>query len=126
MNEYVSPLAFANRQWSSQEISIAAAMYQGRFTDIHGEDGPARARTAVFDAIAQRLKRNHMAVWQRFRDHGPSFNAGGRATTVSSYAMAERSARAEASYLRDLTASVFGDPPPGYSALDRRQQGPRR
>jgi hypothetical protein len=35
--------------------------------------------------------------------------------------LAERDARLAARDLRDQTATFFGDPPPGYSALDRRR-----
>jgi hypothetical protein len=119
MNQHFAGSGF--KPWSPREVTIAAEMWQRLFVDVHGEEGPVMARTAVFDAIGLRLERSRMAVWQRFRYHGASFNAGGRAK-VSANAMAERSARAEASYRRDLTAEIFGDPPPGYSALDRRQR----
>jgi len=36
-------------------------------------------------------------------------------------ALAARDARLEASYRRTLTQAFFGDPPPGWSALDKRQ-----
>lgn len=48
---------------------------------------------------------------------------------------ADRAARKKAELRRDLTAERFGDPPPGFSALDRRKSacsglgtstGPRR
>jgi hypothetical protein len=35
--------------------------------------------------------------------------------------LAERAARIAARNRRDQTAEFFGDPPPGYSALDRRR-----
>jgi IS30 family transposase len=34
-----------------------------------------------------------------------------------------RNARHEAAERRDLTATFFGDPPPGYSALDQKRKG---
>jgi len=46
---------------------------------------------------------------------------GGR-IEVSTGQESERLARQEAERRRDLTGEVFGDPPPGYSALDRRKQ----
>jgi hypothetical protein len=42
---------------------------------------------------------------------------------VDPLAIASSAAYAMAKNRRDLTASVFGDPPPGYSALDRKRQG---
>jgi hypothetical protein len=40
---------------------------------------------------------------------------------ASTDALADREARREAADRRDLTAATFGDPAPGYSALDRRR-----
>lgn len=37
-------------------------------------------------------------------------------------AIAEAERRYEAASRRDLTASFFGDPPPGYSALDQKRR----
>jgi hypothetical protein len=107
--------------WTPQDIAVAAGIFQRLFVDVHGDDGPAPARTAVLQAIAQKLNRTPVGVWQRFRDNGPSFNAGGSARKVSAQALALRAARKEAEYARDITASVFGDPPPGFSALDRKR-----
>jgi hypothetical protein len=36
------------------------------------------------------------------------------------HVLAERDARREAADRRDFTSTFFGDPPPGYSARDRR------
>lgn len=45
-------------------------------------------------------------------------DAGGR-ITVSVDQESERLARRQAATRRDLTAEVFGDPPPGFTALDK-------
>lgn len=45
----------------------------------------------------------------------------GRAQDVPNSVLIEREKRAAAP--RDLTASVFGDPPPGFSALDMKRRG---
>lgn len=37
-------------------------------------------------------------------------------------ALLERDKRARASQHQSLTGAIFGDPPPGYSALDRRRE----
>src|SRR4051794_9132676 len=42
---------------------------------------------------------------------------------VPDRALAERDGRNEASQTRTLTQIIFGDPPPGYSALDKKRQG---
>jgi len=49
-------------------------------------------------------------------------DAGGR-IEISAAQEAERAARKAAAQLRDLTAARFGDPPPGFSALDRKREG---
>ena len=49
-------------------------------------------------------------------------DAGGRITLSVDQEM-ERTARRQASLQRDLTAEIFGDPPPGFSALDKRCAG---
>lgn len=52
--------------------------------------------------------------------------AGGTQWKVASERFAERDARAQARWRRDPAAELLGDPPPGYSALDRRNGGTGR
>lgn len=49
-------------------------------------------------------------------------DAGGR-VTISEEQKAERLARSQAAALRDVTAELMGDPPPGFTGLDKRMAG---
>lgn len=118
----VSEPNFRQPRWSQDEAAIAADLYQRLFVDIYGDDeGPRGARARVLQRIAATIGRSFFSVERRLIDHGPSFGRGYAGLHgTSSHALAERDQRKEAEMHRDLTASVFGDPPPGFSALDRR------
>lgn len=108
--------------WSPKEIEIAAVMWQGRFADFHGQDdGPKGEKERVLTAIAERLRRPYRQVWQRYYDQGPSFHTVRK--TASDRALAERARRKAAEEGMSLTGILLGDPPPGYSALDKRRAG---
>lgn len=116
--------------WHPREIEIAADIWQRAVTDIYGDDDwTDGVKLRTYQLIARKLGRTAHSVADRFVACGPSF-APPRAPTmnvvgsmrVSESALAERDARYEASQLRDLTAATFGDPPPGFSALDRRRR----
>jgi hypothetical protein len=47
--------------------------------------------------------------------------AGNTARATPQSVIDEREARAEAAWRRNQTQEFFGDPPPGYSALDRKR-----
>lgn len=107
--------------WSPKDVAIAASMWQQLADDTYGEDVPFPVKRRVLEGIALRLNRQYFSVYQRFRDHGPSFNAGSVANRkMSPQALAQRDARREAGYAASITAQVFGDPPPGFSELDKR------
>lgn len=93
--------------WAPDEIARALAM---RFEE-HLSD----------EEIGRRLKRSAAAVYAKidaeiYRKEC-QFITQGRA---SPEAISQRDARAEAMRRRSLTAAAFGDPPPGYSQLDKR------
>jgi len=70
---------------------------------------------------ADRAKRRKYAVEQYpSRKHGAGFTETSR-NDPDEDVLAERNYRLGL-IPRDLTAAMFGDPPPGYSALDRRAQ----
>lgn len=89
--------------------------------------------------IAQRLGRPFDQVIRKFRHEGVPIVSGvtrkrraareGDILTghvkVSPAQEAEREARREASYRRTQTQEAFGDPPPGFSALDLKRQEAR-
>ncbi|MES2671599.1 MAG: hypothetical protein V4673_14440 [Pseudomonadota bacterium] len=80
----------------------------------------------MFKDIDVRLNRRAGASWQKY-DAVASANGkrikpepGAITISVTEQQIAERAARAALSH-RTLTAAFFGDPLPGYSALDRRR-----
>jgi hypothetical protein len=111
--------------WTPTEIRRAAAIFQRDYTDHYGEDGPQGAQRAAFRKIASELNRSMDSVASRYVSMGPSFSAGPRRGTLSEQAFADKERRNAAYGQRSLTATVLGDPPPGYSALDKRRPGAR-
>lgn len=109
--------------WTRQDMGIAASLWQDRVVDRYGDDAPAHVKATVYNAIAIRLNRSDSAVRTRMKELGPSFGLNARVLNEApGAAELERLARARAAAQMSLTASVFGDPPPGYSALDKRTQ----
>lgn len=114
------------KPWTPTDIRRAADIWQREFADHHGDgDGPHGAQTAVFIAISAATGKSVDGVANRFNRFGPSFTAGPRGGGPTEQAFNELERRNAARHRQDLTASVFGDPPPGYSALDKRRQGAR-
>lgn len=109
-------------RWSPHDTATAAEIWQEIIADVFGEDAPPRAhRIPALQAIAKSLKRSFFSVEYRFNAYGPHFGAAQRRSNCASpHALAERDARREAEYRRCLTSQFFGDPPIGYSALDKR------
>jgi hypothetical protein len=111
-----------HRHWSDIEMTTAAELWQARFVDIHGEDCTTRlARYRVFVTIGKALSRTPFSVETRLRLFGPSFGLGFKSNGASAHAFAELAARKEAREHQSITGRTFGDPPPGFSALDRRR-----
>jgi hypothetical protein len=109
--------------WTSTDIRRAAEIWQRDFADHHGDgDGPWGAQGKVFATIAAVTRKTVGSVAGRFDAFGPSFSAGTRGGP-SAQAVAELERRNAARDRRDLTSIVLGDPPPGYSALDRKRSG---
>ena len=109
------------QQWAHEDVAIAARIYAERFADgLH-----ARGKvTAVCREIAAALGRNDNQVQYRLSTYGASFASQNRKhdirrMTAPNSVLVERDRRREAEYRRDLTATLLGDPPPGYSARDR-------
>lgn len=121
----------ATRSWSEREIAVAAAAWQELVVDRYGDDPadiPRGVRAGVLAQIASRIGRPISVVENRFTMAGPSFTSSRRSLggetggmRVPAERVAERAQRQAAGYVRSLTAEIFGDPPPGYSALDRRR-----
>jgi hypothetical protein len=124
------PRARANaavNTWNWRDVETAAYIYQTNVTDLYDEDELKHhpgVRLRAFQLIAQKLNRSLDLVCGRFASCGPSFAGIARGTTgslhVPAQALADRDRRKEAAGLRDFTSTFFGDPPPGFSALDKR------
>lgn len=117
--------------WTPKDIAVAAKLLRHHLgTNVTGALGRAKRgyRSAAVREIAKALDCNIMRVENRLRNYGPKFdraNARPAETTVGSFrvpeeVVAERDVRRAAADRRDLTATLLGDPPPGYSARDRR------
>lgn len=101
-------------KWTPERIRIAFEM---------------RAEGATFMEIAKVIGLSHVAVSTELADapcpRKPSERRIDNARTTEasrapSDVLAERERRAAAADLRNYTQTFFGDPPPGYSALDKR------
>ena len=121
------PATYRPHAWPPADCAAAAAIWQREIVDRFGDepgDVPRGATERVLTAIAAALGRRIETVRARFHWAGPSFrppqNINKNGWRLPAQVDAERFARAQALAARDLTATVFGDPAPGYSALDRR------
>lgn len=77
---------------------------------------------SVIDRALKRAPGSSAAKYEAMRRGpmpGKQFEAGSR-IELSADQVADRLARKEAANRMTLTAAVLGDPPPGFSALDRR------
>jgi hypothetical protein len=111
-----------HRPWTNPEIHKAARIWQRDYADHYGEEEVHGAQRATFLAIAKALDRTADSVLSRYRLHGPSFAANNRGGP-SAAAESERKKRLEAASQRSPIAAFLNDPPPGYSALDRKRSG---
>lgn len=117
------------KAWSPRDIAIAADIWGRYITDVFGDDDVPRGRIYKAEQlIAAKLDRTISSVQARRVAAGPSFllarHLGARGTVngrVPLDTLAERDARRIASDERDLTGTLCGDPPKGFSALDRRR-----
>lgn len=120
------PVVYKGRHfWTADDIKTAAAIYADVIA-VHGRVPGVDARADRL--IAERLGLDTATVQNRRRNYGPTFDRETAAGPVpraaparTGYgALADRAAREAAMDRRTLTQRIFGDPPPGYSALDRR------
>jgi hypothetical protein len=119
-------------RWTAFEIAEAARIY----AEVMKTGG---RRQQAFYAIMRFTGRTHGVVSTRFYRCGPTFADGERLVEkvrpgiampdrnrpmaglrLSEQQIAERDARKAAADQRTYTQEFFGDPPPGYSARDRR------
>lgn len=108
--------------WTTLDVQKARTIWQRAIADRYGEDDiPLGAQRRAFELIAAEIRRTVDAVNGRYQQFGASFAAGSRRGEASRQAELERAHLLEARQARTLTATIFGDPPPGYSALDKRR-----
>ncbi len=136
-------------RWTDEEGARAAEIYQ-RETAVYADHArsPPGALTRVLGLIADTLGRDSNNVYNRFRNYGTTFDsapsrhhakrskpllapptprerrAGDEFVGhkhVPDSVLLERDARAKARLAQSATSAVLGDPPPGFSALDRKR-----
>jgi hypothetical protein len=82
-----------------------------------------------FREIDQEMKRPKGSSCVKYeslrRPAARSFISKEARVTIDQAAFDAREARKHAEMQRDITQNFFGDPPPGYSALDRKNSGAR-
>lgn len=115
-------------QWRADEASRAASLWQKHFADHYDDEtAPVEVKHRVFSVIARALGRDHENVCNRYAHYGPSFASSRHIGEVAhANAVKEMERRKLAAGQQSLTGAVFGDPPPGYSALDRKREGAPR
>ncbi len=115
--------------WSTEDCAAAAEIFAA-------ERGVWGGRKKAVALIAAKLNRTKAAVGQRLHVYGVKFAGPARAvicappagrahppgppTFVPARVAAERDHR-KLLTAASLTAELMGDPPPGYSALDRKR-----
>jgi len=115
--------------WTAQDIATSARMWKELITDLEARGECVLGRKdAACAAIGAALGRTPMAIKGRYRDYGVGFcshasSYGQTDLRLDREAEQEREALLRARARQPPTAALFGDPPPGYSALDRRRQG---
>jgi hypothetical protein len=113
--------------WTESDMTLAQARWHELFVNVYGESAPRHERFRIFESIGRELKRSGHAVEHRMRIYGASFGLNPASKPMAtpieiSQAMVDRDTRRRAENRRSITASFFGDPAPGYSALDQRRQ----
>jgi hypothetical protein len=121
------PSPIITPRWTDADMTLAQTRWRELFVDVYGVSAPRHERFLIFEQIGRELQRSGPAVENRLRIHGASFGLSAASKPLAlpveiSQAMVEREARKRAEAHRSITASFFGDPPPGYSALDQRRQ----
>lgn len=101
---------FPRRPWTAPEVERAKALRAEGHSDLEIDRrlGRRPGSTNLKLTVVEHVMHN---------PEGPTNTGSIRAPD---HVLAERDARREASYRRDLTAAFNGDPPPGYSMRDRR------
>ncbi|MGJ5163182.1 hypothetical protein [Bradyrhizobium sp. HKCCYLR1051] len=112
--------------WTAQEMGRAASIWQDTVADVHGDDPPGHVVQAAYKRIGIALNRGWSSVQSRYRAEGPGFGINARVRTAApGAAELQRAARERAAASQSLIGRIMGDPPPGYSVLDKRSGAAR-
>lgn len=113
--------------WSEADVATAARMWQALMVaPAQCGDKMKGRKIAICQAIGDAIGRTVPAVSGRYRDYGAGFaatrGAAGNPELLRLDHATEltRDALAQARARQSLCAALLNDPPPGYSALDRK------
>lgn len=104
------------RLYTDQEISVAIALRENGLSWAEIARKLNRHTDSLRDRVQAELRRRAAA--------GEMGGESARVHRPPNAALIEREKRWRAMDGMSLTASIFGDPPPGYSAWDRRKVTP--
>lgn len=115
------PVRWTAEEWARAKSLLDAGYRVKAVAQILGRDPQnVSSKLQYMKTTEERLRDKN---WKRRKkyagDHGSKIHrVDSIVVAVPAEALVDRNARAAAP--RSLTAFVFGDPPPGWSALDRR------
>jgi len=112
--------------WTPERITTAARIFAETLERTKRVDAAAHAVSAAIGVSAAAIKVRLYTVGPSFArrapDAGPIDDRPSTgALRLSEEQIRDRDARYEAGQRRNYTQEFFGDPPPGYSALDRQR-----
>lgn len=113
------------RPWTDEETELARAHYTraispADFFRLVGRTKDAAGRRLEYIDRPE-VREKHLRKMQMYRDAAKAsgvMNVAARKVDAPPELIEEAARRAKAP--RSITASIMGDPPPGFSALDRR------
>lgn len=120
--------------WTADEVACAAAVYRREVDKnggVHLERGTIAATlrkvAAALGCSVARVERRFHAYGWTFQSNRIAAPGGARGSypikiTIPNSVLAERDRRSAALEQRTQTQEFFGDPAPGYSALDARRR----
>ena len=123
------PSEFMHPPWSEDDMAYAQRRWQELFVEVFGERAPVEERKRIFTTIGHELNRTGPAVENRLRVYGASFGLKWGSVPLTSQiadeiVLAAARPRLEAYARQDPISRMLGDPPPGWSALDRLKPDP--
>lgn len=111
--------------WTQKECARAAELWQREIIDVYGDSQTncRGAKIRTFQLIARTLSRTVPQIQSRYAGYGPLFNGktGYQHREATERQLAERDARRAGYDLRSTTQVFCGDPPIGFSALERQK-----